>query len=183
MLPAKRSPPTCVLSQVASGNAAPSARRDRTPALGAARVSPAVRADDEERTDVGSSRNEPRSRGIEGRRVVDPVEDRGAAPRVARVDADAADPAVVGRGDAARSADQQHPGAGPGFEGAEVPSDAVGEPGVEEPVASPRSRMLDQQPVADRGRRAGERLLGRQAPQRAAIVDRGHGRLSDRRGS
>ena len=182
-LPAKRSPPTCVLSHVASGNAAASAprrgaraRRSRGPDGRGCRRRRAGRS--------SPAGNAPRSRGSRRRRVVDPVEDRGSAPRVARVDTarrgsgrrgtPELDPACGSAGPGHRSCDSRARRSRPRPSGSRASS---------EPVAAPRPRMLDQQPVADRGRRARERLPGRQAPQRAAIVDRGHGRLSDRRGS
>jgi hypothetical protein len=161
----------------------PQRRRERPPALGAARVPAPVGADHEQwlgATILAEGAALPR---IDGGGVLDPIEGRRAVPCVAGVDGDAPDPIVVGRGRPADPADQQDPRAGSGLEGAEVPSDALRQAGVEEPVATPRPRVLEQQPVPDRRRRARERLLGRQAAQRAAIVARGHVRLSDRRGS
>ncbi len=148
--------------------------RDRPSALRATRVTPSMRADDEERLAARLVTERAAVERIESDGVPDPVQGLRAEPGVARIDGEAAHRAGVVGCPAARSPDQQDARAALRFEGSEVAPDAGGEAGVEEPVPSPRSRMLDQQPMPDRRRRAGERLRRRQAPQRAAIVDRRH---------
>ena len=143
------------------------------PPLRATGISPSVGADDEEGMGVRGERGA--IARIQLERVLDRVDGGEAEPGVARVGREAQDGAVVVLGDAVRLADQQDARSGPAFEDPELASEPVRQSSVEEPVASPRARVFDQEPMPDRRRGAREGLVGREAPQGAAIAERGRG--------
>ena len=147
---------------------------ERPAPLGAAGISTAVGADDEQRCSRPIARERRPLTRVQGGGVLDPIEDRGPEPCLAGVHGEADQRVVPVLREAVGLPDQQHTGAGPAFEAPELPAQPRRQPGVEEPVAAPRPRVLDQHPVTDRGGRPGERFPGRETPQRAAIVERGH---------
>ena len=160
--PAKRSPPTCVLSHVASGSAAANAWATGRPR--SAQLDRDGRVCRPRRRDRRRRRN--CARGDRGRRH--PRSGRASwsrpRPRGCRRRGSGRHPARHGRC-AVRSADQQDPRAGSPLETAERSTEPLGEAGVLQAVATPRAVVLDQEPASDRGRRAGQRLSGREAPQ------------------
>ena len=173
-LPANRSPPTCVLSQVMSQTHGGGRFREGSPTLRAAGSRrPCVQTDEEWLALPGRRRHRGRA---------DPG---GARPRSGRLREARARRRSVSTAKhmtdhrrtrrRSRLADQQDARAGSAFERPEVPPEPGRQSGVEEPVAPPWAGMLDQQPMADRRCRAGEGFLDGQAPQRAPIPDRGHG--------